>query len=447
LLLVLIGGVLLAANFMPEIRPWEFFSRFWPALLILWGLAKLFDYFAAQRTGTQAPPSFTAGEFFLLLFLLLLGGSLSTLRWAINNEPGFYINDDDIHIPGLLNPYTFTEETNLNVTKRDAVINVANLRGDVNIIPEADSTSIRVVTKKTVLVMGGEADAKERAERSRIEIRDVGAGYEIRRVDNVTGRNLGRVAMNLEIHVPRTASIEAKLQRGNFSANGLAGSINVDSSRGDVEIRDAAQNVDVHMRGGDVRIAKVKGNVRLSGSGSEIDISDVAGEAAVVDAEFGGIRISNIAKGGRFVSRRTDMTFGPLPGRLELGSGDLEVVDLTGSVDITTNEKDIRLENVSGRVRIQNRRGDIAVRFKSAPKEEVDVSNESGKVELTLPAASAFEISASSQNGEVESEFEGPELKKTEEHESGRLEGKIGARGPQIRLKTTYGTVALRKSA
>ncbi len=50
LLLILIGLLLLAHQFRPEFRVWQLFATYWPVLLIIWGLSKMFDYFAARRT-------------------------------------------------------------------------------------------------------------------------------------------------------------------------------------------------------------------------------------------------------------------------------------------------------------------------------------------------------------------------------------------------------------
>jgi DUF4097 and DUF4098 domain-containing protein YvlB len=441
LLLILIGGVLLAGNFYPEVRFWSFFARFWPAILILWGLAKLFDYFASQRTGDATPPAFTAGEFFLLFFLLILGAGVSITKEGINR--GIFTEMGDF--PGFVNRYSYTEEAALKFAKPDATIVINNSRGNIRIIPE-DTREIRVVAQKQVLIFGNEAEAKERATQTRIEIREVSGGYEIRRVDAPTENNRGRVTMDFEIHLPRQASLNAKIVRGDLTLGGLQGTISIDAQRSDVEVRDAGKDVDVRIRTGNVRVTKVAGNVRLDGSGDEIGVTDVKGEA-IVQGEFSGpIRLTNVARGGKFVSNRTDLTFGPLPGRLELGGGELEITDSAGSVDVTTREKDIRLENIAGRVKIVNRRGNIELRFKNPPKEELDVMNESGNIELTLPSAASFEIAASSQNGEVDSEFSDPGLKKTEDRDNARLEGKVGARGPQIKVKTTYGTVSLRKT-
>src|SRR5271166_5425272 len=48
------------------------FARFWPALLILWGVLKLIEYEQAKRYG-QPVRGIGVGGFFLMLFLVVAG--------------------------------------------------------------------------------------------------------------------------------------------------------------------------------------------------------------------------------------------------------------------------------------------------------------------------------------------------------------------------------------
>jgi hypothetical protein len=70
LLLTLLGTYFLLANLLPELNLWSAFWRYWPALLILWGVARLVDYRSARRAGQAPPRTLTAGEFVLVLLLI-----------------------------------------------------------------------------------------------------------------------------------------------------------------------------------------------------------------------------------------------------------------------------------------------------------------------------------------------------------------------------------------
>jgi DUF4097 and DUF4098 domain-containing protein YvlB len=435
LILILLGCLLLAQNFHPGMRVWEMFRDYWPVLLIIWGLGKMFDYFAARRTGDAAPPAFTGGEFFLLLLLFAFGGAAGFFDWARNNP------DVDINWGPWDQRYSFSEETIQKNVKPAATILISTDYGDITVLPD-DAPDIRVVALKSVGGMGREISAKERADQVKVEIREEAGNYTVRIADQRKGR---RVTVDLEVHVPKQAGLDARTGRGNIKISGLDGSIAADSKRGDVEIRDAGKDVQAQIRSGMLQVSSVKGSVRVSGRGNDIDVSDVAGDASI-EGEFSGpIRVKNVARSVHFLSQRTDLTIGALAGRLELDSGDLRVYDANGNVTLTTSHKDVRMDNVNGRIRIDNKKGNVELQLKDAPKEEIEVNNESARIDVTLPASAAFEIQASSRNGDVFTSFEGKELKQWNENSMGKLEGKIGARGPQIRLKTTYGTVSVRK--
>ncbi len=127
-------------------------------------------------------------------------------------------------------------------------------------------------------------------------------------------------------------------------------------------------------------------------------------------------------------------------------SGRQEIVDVPGSVTLMTNNNDISMENVAGRIHIENRNGNVELRFTQPPKDLIDITDADGNVDLVLPSKSTFEIHASStRSGEAYSDFAG--VKQTRESGgTATLDGKVGAQGPVINVKTTHGSIRLRKS-
>jgi hypothetical protein len=87
------------------------------------------------------------------------------------------------------------------------------------------------------------------------------------------------------------------------------------------------------------------------------------------------------------------------------------------------------------------------VRFTSVPKEDVSITNSSGEISLSLPGSSSFEVVADCRNCDISAEFAGLTPTKSESGDS-HLAGKYGnGRGPKITLKTSYGNIALRRTA
>lgn len=73
LILVGLGLLLLYSSLQSNWGPWQAIGRYWPLLLIGWGLGKLWDYQRSRRTGeTVLPGRITGGELGMALALVLL---------------------------------------------------------------------------------------------------------------------------------------------------------------------------------------------------------------------------------------------------------------------------------------------------------------------------------------------------------------------------------------
>ena len=59
LTLIAVGVIFLWQNFDPSIHPWQMIAKFWPILIIFWGISKLIDYLRAQAHPETAPPLFS----------------------------------------------------------------------------------------------------------------------------------------------------------------------------------------------------------------------------------------------------------------------------------------------------------------------------------------------------------------------------------------------------
>src|SRR5580700_7584117 len=78
IVLVVLGLLLLATNLMPGFDPWPMIWRYWPVLLILLGLGKLFDHMRARNDPQARSSGWVSGTAIgLLILILLFGVSLS----------------------------------------------------------------------------------------------------------------------------------------------------------------------------------------------------------------------------------------------------------------------------------------------------------------------------------------------------------------------------------
>src|SRR5215472_1071305 len=438
LALLLVGLLLLLHNYRGLdigylVRNW------WAVLIILWGVIKLYERAVASRSGRAGPPTISSGEIFLVLGLLCLLGIVAGVDVIRNNFPG-----EGVDWPTRGDRFDFDLNVQPKPVPADSRITIRNSRGDISVRP-ADESQIRVDGRKNIKAWN-ETDAEHIASAVNVEIAKNGDAYEVRPVN--AGGGDSRASVNLDIAVPKKAALTVRNERGDVSVSGMDKPVTVDTTRGDVEVRDTAGDVAVDTQRGKVKVSDTKGNVKISGHGGEINVSSATGGLTIDGEFFGPIRADKITKGVRFVSQRTDLTLTQLSGHMETGSGNLEIADAPGNLTLRTNSYDISIENAGGRVKVDNRNGNIEVRFSTPPKEDIEIANSSSPITLSLPESSSFDIVADCHSCDIDSEFSSDSLKQTSSGGDSHLEGKYGkTRGPKITLKTSYGSISIRKTS
>ena len=439
LLLILLGVLFLLHRYMPELGIGHLIARYWPLLLIIWGIAKLVDHLSAQRTGHARSPVLSGGEAVLLVLLVIVLGWIWVADYIHMKHP--QLEMDGIGL--FSHRHSDTEVIPSQSIPAGAQVIVQTGHGDLT-IHSSDVSEIRVEVNKSGSAPS-ESSARERMREVRVVIEHSGGRYLVHPVNQDLAS--GNVSVDLDVALPKNVSLTATSARGDITISGISGAINATTQNGDIEIHDAGSDVSVQLQKGDVRISDVPGTVRISGKGSQVEVSDVDGDALIEGDFFGPIRVRNVKKTTHYASQRSDLTLLHLTGQLELDSGNIEISDVTGSAKITTHNQDIDVENVAGKLDISNSHGDIKVRYSDPPREDLNVVNESGEIDLTLPSNSSFQIAASSRSGDVQSDFEDASLKLANESDTGRLNGAVGSHGPHISLTTSYGTIYLRKSS
>jgi hypothetical protein len=436
LLLIFVGILLLLHNYR-GLGIVNVLGHWWPLILIFWGGIKLYERMAASRSGDPGAAKITPGEVFLVLGLLSLLGIVVGIEYGKENLPG--------HIREWGNSFDFDVEVEPKSVPADARITIRTGHGNISVRP-SDESQIRISGKKNAKAWS-ETDAQKIADEVGVEIVKNGDGYEIH--PNGSGTGDSRVSLDLEVAVPKKASLTIRNEKGDITVVDMAKPVSVASGVGDVEVRGTDGDVSIDTRKGDSKVSDTKGNIKISGHGGDINVSGATG-VLTVDGEFyGAIRADKIAKGVRFVSQHTDLTLSQLTGHLEAGPGHLEIFDAPGNLSVRTQD-DITLENPGGKVKVDNRRGNVEVRFSAPPKDDIEINNSSAGITLSLPESSSFEIVADCHSGDIDSEFQADSLKLTSGTGSGdsHLEGKYGnGRGPKIILKTSYGSISLRRTS
>ncbi len=438
LLLIVLGILFLLARFHPDLGIWRLFWRFWPVLIILWGIAKLVDHFGALRTGESRPPLLTGAEAALLILVVFVLAGMGIYTKIREKHP-----DMNIDLDVFNHKSSQSEELPPKTIPAGAHVMVTTTMGNI-VAHVGDDNDLRVSVTENAEA-SNESTAEELLKSLKVVIEQTRDGYSVHPINQEADG--GRVSVDFDVTLPKSASLAADTHHGDISISGLAGAVSATTQTGDVEVHDIGSDVSAQLTKGDARIDDISGNVRVTGRGNEIEMNDVTGDATVQGEFFGPVRIRNVAKTTHYASQAGDLTLSHLTGRLELDSGDISVSDVGGFAKLATHDKDIQVENVAGRLDIAGTHGDIKVTYAQPPREEINIANGTGEVDMTLPAKSSFEISAISRSGEIQSDFEAPTLKPMDNNGTGSLSGKVGASGPKISIVTSYGTIYLRKSS
>ena len=437
LLLIVFGALLLLHNY-GHLSLSDAFGRWWGLIFVFWGVTKLYERTLAQRQG-RTSGWITPGEVFLVLGLMTV--VLLIVAW----DKGKKVIGDEIGVDlDWGTPYSFPIDLPSKTIPANAHISIRGGRGNV-VVRSSDEPMLRLSGEKEIRTLS-EGDAGRRAPAIGTSVTQNGDSYEIR----PTGFDLGdsRVSVNMDVVVPKKAAVTVRTERGDVTVSDMQTDVGVSTRKGDIEINDTWGSVSVDTNSGDVKVSDTKGDVKVAGRGGDIEAVNATG-SLVVDGEFfGSIRADKIAKGVRFVSQHTDLTLTQLGGHFEKSSGNLEITDAPGNLTSRTKNASVSLENVTGKIVLDNTNGSVEVRFSSPPKEDVTINNVRASLTLLLPAGSNFEIQADCHSCDINSEFSGGSLNQTKtEKGDSHLEGKYGAgRGPKIILKTSYDSIEIRRT-
>jgi len=438
LALIAVGAIFLWQNFNPAIHPWQIIAKFWPLLIIFWGLSKLIDYLQAQaHPETTAPPLFSGSEVVLLILILALGTLVSKIVLRPWQQWGWHIDDEEI--AGLfLNSHTYTQTFSQPVKGEPRLV-VDDQRGDLE-IRGADQSAIDVVAKKTIRAEDENA-AKKISDDLKLELVEEAGHYVLRSNRRSLADDGRRITVDLSLRVPKATSSEVTSERGDIIVDGLRGDQTLSAQHGDVHATNVEGLLRIHKSGGLTEVRDVKGSVEADGRGDDMDVAGVSGTVTVSGEFSGTVQFRNVAQTLRYHSSRTDMTAQKLSGRLYMEVGSLELNGIDGPFDLTTRQKDITVNDFKHSVRITDNNGQISLRTSTPPTHDIQVDSKNGAIELMLPAGSNFQIEASSRHGEVECDFAGPGLKVVKEGEAPSISGTYGKGGPTIRLSTDYGAI------
>lgn len=440
LVLIVIGLVFLLRNFGFHIAIFPLFGRFWPLLLILWGVIRLIEYSMAPRYG-YGRSALGAGSIILLLLIVIVGVTAHETSGYNWNGMRDQIGMDSDFGEMFGNSYSFDDSVEQAFPAK-GTLRIVSDRGGLNIVPSDDQT-VRVVVHKK-LRASNQDEANKYNEQTKPQITATAGAVLINANTNGAGEH--GVESDLDVFVPREALIDVASKRGDVTISDRKNDVKLAVQRGDVTLNDITGSAQVNIDKGSLRASKVSGDVNVEGHVDDATLDEIAGGVRLNGDFINDIRLSKIAKTVTFKSPRSDMTIASVPGDLDIDRESVRGNDISGPSRLVTSSKTIHLENVNGDVQVETTNGDIEVQAgKKLPVGKMTVSGKHGDITLTLPSNAGFQIDASTRKGDISSDWDALKVE-SGGGGSSSAKGTIGNGVSKLQVNSDTGDIRISKS-
>ena len=201
--------------------------------------------------------------------------------------------------------------------------------------------------------------------------------------------------------------------------------VEVSTSGGDVDLANINGTVKAHTSGGDVKAGKITGTASLATSGGDVELTSASGKLTIHTS--GGSIIPGEASG---------------PAELKTSGGSIKVKRVGGDLYARTSGGSIKIEEALGTIDASTSGGSVTARFATAPQADSKLSTSGGSITVSLPAGANLNLDAHASGGGVDSEIPVTVVGKQDED---TLNGKINAGGPKLTLRTSGGSINVRR--
>jgi DUF4097 and DUF4098 domain-containing protein YvlB len=424
-------------------RLWDWYSRFWPLLLVGAGAIMLLEWAFDQHiqsdpTGPRYRRSIGGGVFTLLLLLGLTGLIFSGIRQGGSSKlfPGLNFNQDNLD--EFMGDKHESDQTLSQDFPVGTTLSVDNPRGDISVSGTSDDNQIHVSVHKQVFTRS-DSEADNKTQQLSPNLTKEGTTLNIK-LPSVEG---GRA--DLVITVPAAAATSLSANHGDIRVSELKAPANVTANHGDVTLSGITGRVGAHINNGDASFSahSITGQIDVEGKGRDLTLTDISGPVNLDGEFFGTTHIERVQGATRFHTSRTDFRLGRLDGEVEISPNADLSVDQGGSLSLTTRNRNITLDRIVGDISVTNRNGSVDLTA-APPLGNITIENRNGSVNVTVPEQSGFTVQAETTNGDVENDFSIP----TQDNDPRKnFGGTVGQGSSLIRITTSQGDIALRKAS
>jgi hypothetical protein len=201
--------------------------------------------------------------------------------------------------------------------------------------------------------------------------------------------------------------------------------LDIETSGGDVDLSDVNGTVKAHTSGGDVKGGHLTGAITLSTSGGDVEVAGVTGPV-VMKTSGGDIELGDASS----------------TAELKTSGGTIKVHHIGGDLYARTSGGSIKIEEAAGAIDASTSGGSVTARFSTTPRAESKLSTSGGNITVSLPPSAALDLDAHASGGGVDSDLP---VTIQGHHDEDTLTGKINGGGPRLLLRTSGGSIAVKR--
>jgi DUF4097 and DUF4098 domain-containing protein YvlB len=384
--------------------------------------------------------SIGAGSILLLILIVVVGLSAhysSDVNWGGVRDQ-LQMDDD---IGGIFggNPYTFDDTVQQQFPAKGS-LRIISDRGSLNITPSDDNTLRVVVHKKLRADNQQTADKYNEGTKPQITV----TGNSVLLNANTNGAGEHGVESDLDVFVPRDATLDVASKRGDVTINDRKADVKVTLQHGDIALDSISGSARLTLDKGSIRASKITGDVDIDGHIDDVTLEEVGGAAHLNGDFFNDIRLNKIAKTVTFKSARSDVMLSSVPGDLEISGDSLRATDVAGPSRLITKSKEIHLENISGDLQVETSNGGIEIHAADKlPVGKMSLSSKNGDLTVELPANAGFQIDAIASKGDISSDF--GSVKIDSNNGESHATGTVGNGVAKLQFRTDHGDIRITK--
>lgn len=204
------------------------------------------------------------------------------------------------------------------------------------------------------------------------------------------------------------------------------------------------QDLNIGTRGGDIELDRLQGEFTAHTSGGDIEAEDVDGP---VDAKTSGgtIKVENARESVSATTSGGSIRLNTVVGEVvaKTSGGSIRIGEVGAAVVAKTSGGSIEVESAKGAVQARTSGGSIEVGFVGQPDGGSELRTSGGNVTVYLLDHLKANLSASTSGGQVSSDF--PEATPDNASGRGRLRHALNGGGPDMVVKTSGGSVRIRR--